>query len=127
MVWEDRDDVAGACCSGMAVRVFDRQPFGGGGGVEGAVGGDEHERAEAVGGPIPVDVEGGGELHGVVGAEPVRVRQPHGVVHQGGRDLRGEVATGQVLAEPREDRGGLAPPRASRPGGGRRRTSLRRR
>ena len=25
----------------------------------------QHERAQAVGGPIPVDVEGGGQLHGV--------------------------------------------------------------
>jgi hypothetical protein len=59
----------------MAIGVIDHQPFGGRGRVKVAVGGDEHERAEAVGCPIPVEIERGGQLHGVVGAKPVRIRQ----------------------------------------------------
>ena len=51
-----------------------------------------------------VDFEGGGELHGVVGAQRVRIRQPHGLVEQGGRDLDDGVATGEMLAEAAEDR-----------------------
>ena len=58
----------------MAIGVIDRQPFGDGGGVEGLVGGDQRDRAESVRLVAAVDFERHGELHGVVGAQRVRVR-----------------------------------------------------
>ncbi len=85
------------------IRSSRSQSFGDSGGVEVAVGGNEYEHAQAVGGPILVEVERGCQLHGVVGAKPVRVRQRHGVVHQRGRDLLGQIPACQMLAEPRED------------------------
>jgi hypothetical protein len=46
----------------VAIGIINRQPFGDSGGVEVEVGGKEYERAQAVGGPILVEVERGCQL-----------------------------------------------------------------
>ena len=51
----------------MAVRIIDREAFDGGGVIEGLVGGDERDRGETGIPLLAVDLEGGGELDGVVG------------------------------------------------------------
>src|SRR5262245_59069629 len=88
----------------MMTWVIDRQAFGGGGVVEGLVGGDECDRGETGILLLAVDFEGGGELGGVVGAQRVRVRQPRRLVQQGGRDLDDGVTAVKMLAEAAEDR-----------------------
>ena len=54
---------------GVRARIVHRQPFGGGGVIEGLVGGDQRYRGEAGGVVLLADFKGGGELHGVVGAK----------------------------------------------------------
>lgn len=88
----------------MCVRIIDRHPFHRGGVVEGLVGGNQRHRAESVLPALLADFQGGGQLHGVVGAERMPIRQPHGVVEQGGGDLDDGVAAGEMLAEAVEDR-----------------------
>ena len=61
--------------SGMGVRIVHGQSFGGGGVVEGLVGRDQRDGAEAVRLVAAVDFERHGELHGVVGAT-ARARFP---------------------------------------------------
>ncbi|MFI5457129.1 MAG: hypothetical protein ACHRXM_16915 [Isosphaerales bacterium] len=88
----------------MAVGVIDRQPLGYGGGVKGLIGRDQRHRAQPGLLALLTDFERGGQLHGVIGAQRVRIRQPHGIVGQDGRDLDDGVATGEMLAEAMKDR-----------------------
>ena len=53
----------------MAAGIFYGEPFGRGGVVEGLVGRDQRDGAEAVRLVAAVDFERHGELHGVVGAQ----------------------------------------------------------
>ena len=52
----------------MRTRIVHGQPFGRGGIIEGLVGGDQRHRSETSILLLLVDFEGGGELHGVIGA-----------------------------------------------------------
>ena len=88
----------------MAAGIFYGEPFGCGGVVEGLVGRDQRDGAEAVRLVAAVDFERHGELHGVVGAQRVRVAEPHGLVQQIGRHLDDDVPRGEMLAEAAEDR-----------------------
>ena len=88
----------------MAAGIVYGQPFGRGGVVEGLVGRDQSDRAEAVRLVAAVDFERHGELHGIVGAARMRVAQPHGLVQQVGRHLDDDVPRGEMLAEAAEDR-----------------------
>ena len=88
----------------MILWVIDGQPFGGGGVVEGLVGGDQRHRGKPESSCSWRSLEGGGELHGVVGAQAMGVGQPHSVVEQGGRDVDEGIAPGKMLAEAVEDR-----------------------
>jgi hypothetical protein len=99
----------------MAIRVIDRQPFGGSGVVEGPVGGDEGHRSQASLSLETVNVEGNRQLHGVVGPEPVPAGGQHGIGEQGGSELDDAVALGQMAAEMAEDCGGLGGGAIARP------------
>ena len=55
----------------MRARIVHGQPFGHGGVVEGLVGGDQRHWAETGVLALLADFEGGGQLHGVIGAEAV--------------------------------------------------------
>ena len=52
----------------MRTRIVHCQLFGRGGIIEGLVGGDQRHRSETSILLLLVDFEGGGELHGVIGA-----------------------------------------------------------
>ena len=86
------------------MRIIDCQPFSHGGGIQGMIGGDQGYRVPAGLVALPEDFEGGGQLHSIIGTQRVRIRQPHGIVEQSGRDLDDSVATGKMLAEAMEDR-----------------------
>ena len=91
----------------MRARVVHGQPFGQGGVVEGLIGRNQRHRGETSVLALPADFEGGGELDGVVGAQAMRIGQPHGLVEQGGREVDEGVAPGKMAAEAVEDRRGL--------------------
>ncbi len=88
----------------MITRVVYGQPFGGGVVVGGVVGRDQRHQGETGVLLFPVDFEGGRELHGVIGAERMRIGQPHGVVEQGWWNFENRVTAGQMLAGAIEDR-----------------------
>ena len=67
----------------MGVRVIDRQPFRQGGGVEGLVGGYERHRPETGILVASIKVEDDGELHGVIGSEPVRAGNSPRIIEEG--------------------------------------------
>ncbi len=91
----------------MEVGIFDEQALGGSGGVEFLIGRNQGERREATGGAAGLEFQGRSELHRVIGAEPVRLGERHGMGQQGWRDLD-DAVRGQVLAKLRQDasRGG---------------------
>jgi hypothetical protein len=90
--------------SGMKVRIIDRQALGSGGVVEGTVGGDERDRAGAARLMAAVDFQRHGELHGVIGAERMRIAEPCGFVEQAGCHFDDDIPPGQVLTEAAEER-----------------------
>ena len=118
MAW----DLVRQPCSRMAVRVINRQPFGGGVVVEVPVGRDQRQRAVFGRQALPLDFASGGELDGVV-AQVCAVGQPRGVVEQGGCDGDDGVPPGEMLAEATNQRrclaGGKCPALAAAGDGGR--------
>ena len=68
----------------MEIRVFDGQPRGRGSGVEVSVGRNQRHRSGAYVLIEPVHFEGRGQLHGIVGPEPVFTGRQHRLVKEAG-------------------------------------------
>jgi hypothetical protein len=106
----------------MHVGVLDHQTLGGGGGVEVLVGRDESDAAHPGGQPSAVQLQGGGQLHGVISPELVGICQTHGVGQERSGDLKGKVFLSQVEPETSQEscrfrRGDGAGPAAAGDGG----------
>jgi hypothetical protein len=82
--WRTKRPVADARRRGVPARIVHGHRLRCGGVVAGFVDGNPHHRGETGVLTILVDLEGGGQLHGVRGAERRPIRQPHGLVEEGG-------------------------------------------
>ena len=67
----------------MRTRIIHTQPLGRGGVVEGLIGRDQGYWGEpCILAPL-AKFQGGGQLHCIIGAERMFIRQTHGLVEQG--------------------------------------------
>lgn len=87
----------------MDAWVIDREPFDRGGRIQLAIGRDQRHRPEAGGLMESAYFQGGGQLHGVIGSQPVATRQLDRSAEERGGDLKDAVALRQVAAEMAED------------------------
>lgn len=85
----------------MLTGILNGKPFLDRHGVEGSVGRDERQRVEAHDGPPPLDVQGGGQLHGIVAAQGMRFGQVHGILYDGACDRNDVVQADELLPEGR--------------------------
>ena len=76
----------------MPLWVVHGQPFGRAGGIEVPIGRDQRHWTDSGLLALLVDCEGSGQLHSVISAEGVRIRQPHRIVEQGGGNLDDDVS-----------------------------------
>jgi hypothetical protein len=91
----------------MRVRVVHRYAFGGCGGVEVAVGGDQRYRSETALLLEPLDFEEDSQLHGIVSPEAMLASRQHRLGKEGGGQFNDAVVPGQLAAELTENGSGL--------------------